>query len=94
MSPGSYPPIDLIPALKYLPEWLAPWHAATRAVKKDRDILHAKMSAPAETRVANGEANKLSRCFLDEVLQADENTQLDRDLSSSVVAHALYSSCA
>ncbi|KAF9032813.1 cytochrome P450 [Hymenopellis radicata] len=82
MSPGSYPPIDLIPVLKYLPEWLAPWHSATRAVKKERDMLHAKMRGSAEKRAVNGATHEVSRCFLDEVLQPDENTQLDRDLSS------------
>ncbi|KAF8900965.1 cytochrome P450 [Mucidula mucida] len=78
LSPGSYPPIDLIPVLKYLPEWRAPWHSATRSVRRDRDNLHAKWSGPAATRAVDN----LSQCFLDEVLQADENTQLDRDLLS------------
>ncbi|KAF8903009.1 hypothetical protein CPB85DRAFT_1255895 [Mucidula mucida] len=35
-SPDVYPPIDLVPLLKYLPAKLALWHAPARAVERVR----------------------------------------------------------
>ncbi|KAF9010881.1 cytochrome P450 [Hymenopellis radicata] len=42
-SPGVYPPIDLIPILKYLPAKLVPWHAPARAVERVRRRINEEL---------------------------------------------------
>ncbi|KAJ7737916.1 cytochrome P450 [Mycena maculata] len=48
--PGVYPPVDLFPALKYLPERYAPWIAACRRSKSELVKFHAELSMGAKER--------------------------------------------
>ncbi|KAJ6590539.1 cytochrome P450, partial [Mycena vulgaris] len=50
MVPGVYPPIDLLPVFKYLPERWAPWLAACRRSKSDMAAFHVELSTAAEER--------------------------------------------
>ncbi|KAJ7830889.1 cytochrome P450, partial [Mycena olivaceomarginata] len=45
LLPGVYPPLDLVPALKYLPERWAPWLAACRRSKSETAAFHLEHSS-------------------------------------------------
>jgi hypothetical protein len=51
--PGVYPPIDLIPVLKYLPERWAPWLAVCRRSKSEMAAFHLEHCRPAEEPPVN-----------------------------------------
>ncbi|KAJ7512021.1 cytochrome P450 [Mycena galericulata] len=48
LVPGVYPPIDLLPTLKYIPEFCAPWIPACRRSKSELASFHTKLSAAAK----------------------------------------------
>ncbi|KAJ7845273.1 cytochrome P450 [Mycena olivaceomarginata] len=50
LLPGVYPPLDLVPALKYLPERWAPWLAACRRSKSETAAFHLEHSSAASGR--------------------------------------------
>ncbi|KAJ7039818.1 cytochrome P450 [Mycena alexandri] len=50
--PGVYPPIDLLPVLKYLPERWAPWRAACRRSNSEMAAFHLHFASAAEARSA------------------------------------------
>ncbi|KAJ7336385.1 cytochrome P450 [Mycena albidolilacea] len=51
--PGVYPPIDLVPVLKYLPERWAPWLAVCRRSKSEMAAFHLEHCGPAEEPPVN-----------------------------------------
>ncbi|KAF8189911.1 cytochrome P450 [Mycena galopus ATCC 62051] len=56
LLPGAHTPVDLVPALKYLPERWAPWRAACRRSKSEMAALHLEHSrAAAEAKHRNDE---------------------------------------
>lgn len=53
---GAAPPIDMIPALKYLPGALAPWKAKAQALRVEmKDFYQGVLFDDLKRRVANGE---------------------------------------
>ncbi|KAF9018494.1 cytochrome P450 [Hymenopellis radicata] len=79
VSPGVYPPIDLLPILKYLPEYLAPWISECRSVLNERLSLHRRLFEESKSR--RQELNDLEGlCFMDWV--AKIHPDVDHDLVS------------
>ncbi|KAJ6611186.1 cytochrome P450 [Mycena sp. CBHHK59/15] len=70
---GVYPPIDMLPILKYLPARWAPWIAACRRSKSDMTALHAEFSEAVEARHAKriAEDTESNKCFMSDILQMD-----------------------
>ncbi|KAJ7512022.1 cytochrome P450 [Mycena galericulata] len=64
LMPGVYPPIDLLPVLKYLPEFCAPWIPACRRSDSELTAFHAKFSAAAKERSKNPNG-ELPESFMD-----------------------------
>ncbi|KAF7350490.1 Cytochrome P450 [Mycena venus] len=54
LLPGVYPPVDLPPVLKYLPERWAPWLAACRRSKSEMAAFHMEHSRAAELNLEDG----------------------------------------
>lgn len=50
LLPGVYPPLDLVPALKYLPERWAPWLAACRRSRSETAAFRLEHSSAAAGR--------------------------------------------
>ncbi len=65
-SPGSCPPMDLIPVLKYLPSFFAPWKAACLEINSHRADLCSKwlyqVKVRRRKRLAHGEDEE---CFIE-----------------------------
>ncbi|KAF9032832.1 cytochrome P450 [Hymenopellis radicata] len=84
LSPGVFPPIDLIPVLKFIPKRLAPWIPAARALQKERELIHRKMYADVQRRSQKrmeeekGEEGN-TRCFLETV---NNQPELDQEFVS------------
>ncbi len=66
ISPGVYPPIDLMPVLKYLPACFAPWQSASRAIYDDRLQLQQRLYEEVETR-----ADRKKRAGLNDEMETD-----------------------
>ncbi|KAJ6486868.1 cytochrome P450 [Mycena sanguinolenta] len=52
LVPGTHPPVDLVPALKYLPNPWAAWRAACRRTRCELTAFHLEHSRAAELRSA------------------------------------------
>ncbi|KAJ7076073.1 cytochrome P450 [Mycena belliarum] len=50
LVPGTYPPLDVLPALKYLPARWAPWRSVCGLVKSEMATFHLEHSTAAEKR--------------------------------------------
>ncbi len=75
ISPGVYPPIDLMPILKYLPACFAPWQSASRAIYDDRLQLQQRLYEEVETRADRKRWTGLNDetetdCFIDWMIKA------------------------
>jgi len=75
VSPGTYPPIDLLPILKYIPRGLAPWMQACDDVKKRRDELHWRLYQECEDRTRRDED---PRSMMEETILKQKELDLDR----------------
>ncbi|TVY29831.1 Cytochrome P450 monooxygenase, partial [Lachnellula hyalina] len=77
MEPGSTPPVDIFPILKYLPESLfGDWRTRARDVGKKMDTLYGKMvSQVMKRRLASGSAGS----FLDCIFDKQDKLNLTRD---------------
>ncbi|KAF9463700.1 cytochrome P450 [Collybia nuda] len=80
ISPGTYPPVDIIPILKYLPEWLAPWKAVGRDLKARRARYYQGLYRQAMENSRRGELTNRVQCFVEWLTEADLN--LDREFIS------------
>ncbi|KAJ6571782.1 cytochrome P450 [Mycena capillaripes] len=69
LLPGVYPPIDLVPALKYLPERWAPWLAACRRSKSEMASFRFAHSRAAEARAAKHDDDGPAKgdCFMSSI---------------------------
>ncbi|KAJ7766397.1 cytochrome P450 [Mycena maculata] len=66
---GTYPPFDLIPALKWVPPPFAPWRAVGVHIKSVRSAMHTRMYEGVRRRQAAGDAES-TECFIGKVLQS------------------------
>lgn len=91
MGPGSTPPLDLLPALKYIPEnvpwWIplpsslketlrASWKGACRDIRARHKVYYSKLLKPCQDRAKEGLEN---RSFMQSVCEKqDENGMSDQ----------------
>ncbi|KZP29881.1 cytochrome P450 [Athelia psychrophila] len=80
VSPGTHPPIDLLPFLKYVPMRWAPWMRDCEDVKRRRDALLWRLYEECEDRMNKGED---PRSLLEETILKREELELDK----AAVAH-------
>ncbi|OIW26904.1 cytochrome P450 [Coniochaeta ligniaria NRRL 30616] len=72
---GASPlPVDEFPLLKALPEFLAPWKARARAVRREQKGLYLGLLRETRERM---EAGKGGDCFLRTMLQDQEKNDMD-----------------
>lgn len=76
LAPGTYPPIDLFPFLKWVPDRWAPWMKACYAFRDRRNKIVYGLYEECEQRVAQGaDANS----FIENILHQKKDYDLDRD---------------
>ncbi|KAF7328683.1 putative cytochrome P450 [Mycena sanguinolenta] len=78
LEPGSTPPIDLIPILKYVPERWAKWKrdcAKTRKLQRD---LYFGLLDETKERLSKGDENG---SYMEEVLTRQEEFGMDREIT-------------
>ncbi|KAJ7182771.1 cytochrome P450 [Mycena crocata] len=68
LAPGSYPPFDLLPALKYLPGPFAPWRSVGRQVAYARTAIHTQLYDTVQCRQTSGDEES-AECFIGKILQ-------------------------
>ena len=58
IEPGAQPPVDLIPLLKYVPEWMgASWKGLCRDIRRLQRGLNFGLLSEMEERNARGDYN-------------------------------------
>ncbi|KAJ6482554.1 cytochrome P450 [Mycena sanguinolenta] len=78
LEPGSTPPIDLIPILKYVPERWAKWKRdCTKTRKLQRDLYFGLLDE-AKERLSRGDENG---SYMEEVLTRQEEFGMDREIT-------------
>ncbi|KAK7042226.1 putative cytochrome P450 [Favolaschia claudopus] len=78
MEPGSTPPIDLIPILKYIPERWAKWKQDCTKVRKMQRRLYFGLLDEMKERVGRGEENG---CFMEEILMREVELGVNREMA-------------
>ena len=74
LFPGSFPPVDQIPWLKYVPEMLAKWKQVCRQVRGLQRELYFGLLEETEKRSAeNG-------CFMETIIKRADEWGLDREM--------------
>ena len=76
LEPGSQPPIDIVPALQYIPKRWAPWKDLCVEIREKQFELYNSLVSQCQKRI---EANNGNGCFLETIL-ADKNLGADLDL--------------
>ncbi|KAF9024635.1 cytochrome P450 [Hymenopellis radicata] len=69
-------PVDMVPILKYLPEFLAPWKKESRELRRMQHKLHYTALRECEERLERGEGND---CYLEELIRQQDELALSRD---------------
>ncbi|KAF9023921.1 cytochrome P450, partial [Hymenopellis radicata] len=86
LAPGAHPPVDMVPILKYLPEVLAPWKKESRELRRMQRKLYYTSLRECEERLERGEGND---CYLEELIQRQDELKLSRDQSREYLAGVL-----
>jgi hypothetical protein len=74
LETGATPPVDAFPFLKMLPEFMAPWKTAAKAVRKTQKSFYLKLLREGKEQVQSG---KGSDCYLKSMLEAQEKNSWD-----------------
>ncbi|CUA66986.1 O-methylsterigmatocystin oxidoreductase [Rhizoctonia solani] len=77
LEPGAHPPMDLIPALKHVPEALASWKTLCKKTRKLQRDLYFGLLEETERRIANHQENN---CFMEQVLARQQEFGMNREL--------------
>lgn len=80
-EPGAIPPVDILPALKYIPERWAPWKKKCKELREQYLKLFSDLRDLCEIRVQSGKRNG---CYLEDVLDQQEKLGLSRAMVASV----------
>lgn len=76
LEPGSQPPVDLLPALKYVPERWAKWKTLCREIRTTQTKLYGSIVKACERRIERDESNG----SMLESLLGDKKLSADKDL--------------
>ncbi|KAL1745675.1 cytochrome P450 [Schizophyllum fasciatum] len=60
LRPGATPPVDLLPILKYLPEFLAPWRREARVIRAAQQGLYLGLFDECERKADTGDMHAAS----------------------------------
>ncbi|KAI0470408.1 cytochrome P450 [Xylariaceae sp. FL0804] len=74
LEQGATPPVDTFPVLKLLPDFLAPWKAAARAVRHEQKSLYLSLLQQTRERLKEG---KGTDCYLHTMLRDQEKNDMD-----------------
>lgn len=85
-SPGAQPPVDLVPILRYVPERWAKWKTLCREVREAAGELHYGLLDETEARMRAGKGNG---CFMEELLENQEQYGLTREMVGFVILYGL-----
>ncbi|KAJ7603367.1 cytochrome P450 [Roridomyces roridus] len=77
LDPGSTPPIELVPILKYVPAQWAKWKRDCKRTRELQRIVYFGLIDKTMERVQRGEENG---CYMEEVLLRREEFRLDREM--------------
>jgi len=77
LEPGAHPPVDLIPILKYIPEYWAPWKKLCKEVRDKQRALYFGLLDDCEQRMSKGMSNG---CYMESVIQRQVEFGMSRDL--------------
>ncbi|KAL1736902.1 cytochrome P450 [Schizophyllum commune] len=76
MDPGEHPPIDMLPFLQKLPEFMASWKTEAREVRGLQRGLFMRLLEECEERVAAGEETPF---YMGDILKSKESLGLERE---------------
>ncbi|KAG8949193.1 hypothetical protein FRC04_008991 [Tulasnella sp. 424] len=76
-KPGATPPVDLIPALHYIPERWAKWKTLIRVQRGRRWEFYNQLLRTVETRIKEGRAND---CLMENLLNNQEELGITREM--------------
>jgi hypothetical protein len=88
LEPGSHPPIDLIPILKFVPERWAPWKSEVKIIRHIHKKLYFGLLEKFEQRLAQGTS---VACFMESFVERAPRMGLDRTDVGQVSSHMLSS---
>jgi hypothetical protein len=78
LAPGAHPPVDLLPALNYIPERWAPWKRACKEIRKRQRELYFGLYEECEERIVRGEENG---CYMESVIEKREEFGMSREMA-------------
>ncbi|KAG9015639.1 hypothetical protein FRB90_004646 [Tulasnella sp. 427] len=81
VKPGNTPPIDLIPAFKYVPERWAKWKTFCNESRDRLRDYYAAVVSGCETRLQNGKGNG---CFIETLLERQKELEMTREMIASL----------
>lgn len=70
LEPGNFPPVDEFPALKYIPQLLAPWKTRAIQIRKDQRADHFRLLHDVKKRIEQGVEVE---CLMDTLLSDDND---------------------
>jgi hypothetical protein len=74
LFPGSFPPVDQLPWLKYVPERFAKWKQVCREVQTlQRELYFGLLEETEKRETENG-------CFMETIIQRADEWKLDREM--------------
>ncbi|KAL1673429.1 cytochrome P450 [Schizophyllum commune] len=76
MDPGNHPPIDMLPFLQKLPEFMASWKTEAREVRGLQRGLFMRLLEECEERVSAGEETPF---YMADILKNKESLGLERE---------------
>lgn len=77
LKPGSIPPIDLIPALRYVPERWAGWKRFCNQARERYRRFFGDLVDGCEARMHDGKGNG---CFIETILEREHELGMTRDM--------------
>lgn len=77
VRPGNIPPIDLIPAFKYVPERWAKWKTFCNESKDRHRDYYSELVSGCESRIQSGKGNG---CFIETLLERKEELGMTREM--------------
>lgn len=82
IKPGGLPPVELIPALKYIPERWAPWKQLCKEARGLQRRLCFGLLDVTINRIKDG---RRTDCFMEYLLDHQEQYGLDYEISACVL---------
>ena len=76
MDPGNHPPIDMLPFLQKLPEFMANWKTEAREVRGLQRGLFMRLLGECEERVS---AREETPFYMADILKSKESLGLERE---------------